>query len=70
MSNETALLKKAIKAARKKLPILGDKALNSNLNAFGFSRADCYRQGAEEAQGEILRRLNQLRPADPTSAPK
>lgn len=49
-------------AASKKLPIMGDKALNSNLDAFEFSRAECYRQGAEEAQAEIMRRLNEIRP--------
>jgi len=61
---------KAKLAASKKLPILGESALNSNLKAFDFSPAECYRQGAEEAQCEILRRLNELRPAHPTDGNK
>lgn len=52
---------KAIKAARKKIKVLGDKALNQNLDMFCGSYADAYRCGVEEAQGEILERLNELR---------
>jgi hypothetical protein len=48
---------RALMAASKKIRVLSEKALNSNLDAFGFSRAECFRQGVEEAQNEIVNRI-------------
>lgn len=50
-------LNAAIKAARKKIRVLSDKALNSNLDFACGSLADAYNVGVEEAQSEILGRL-------------
>lgn len=52
---------RAIKAAGKKVRILSTKALNSNLEAFCGDFAEAYRTGVEEAQGEIISRLMELR---------
>ena len=51
---------RAIQAASKKLPILGDKKLNEELEWAADDLAEAYRIGAEEAQGEIVARLRQL----------
>lgn len=56
----TKAVGKAISAAKKKIRILGDKALNSNLSYFCDSLAEAYRCGAEEAQSEIVGRLIEL----------
>ncbi len=58
----TVPLSRAIKAAAKKIPILGDKQLNENLDFAADSMAEAYRIGAEEAQAEIVRRLRALGP--------
>jgi hypothetical protein len=52
---------KAIKAAKKKIRVLGTAALNSNLEHFCGDFAEAYRQGVEEAQGEIVARLLELK---------
>jgi hypothetical protein len=52
---------KAIKAAKKKIRVLGTAALNSNLEHFCGDFAEAYRQGVEEAQGEIVTRLMELK---------
>ena len=51
-------------AASKKLPFKSDAAIERMASYAGFTRADAYRCGAEEAQSEIMRRLNELRPSD------
>lgn len=51
---------KAIKAAGKKIRVLSTKALNSNLEHFCGDFAEAYRCGVEEAQGEIVKRLQEL----------
>lgn len=48
---------RAIRIARKKIRVLGAKALESNLQAFCGSYAEAYEQGVDEAQREIVRRL-------------
>jgi len=50
----------ALKAAQKKIRCLSTKALNSNLEHFCGDFAEAYRTGVEEAQGEIVKRLQEL----------
>lgn len=45
---------RAIRIARKKIRVLGAKALESNLQAFCGSYAEAYEQGVDEAQREIV----------------
>lgn len=52
------MLCKAVREAGKKLKIKPDRQLEAMLDGAGFSAADAYRCGAEEAQGEIVRRLS------------
>lgn len=54
------IMGKAIKAASKKLPIKGDRALNDILEFAADTQAEAYRIGAEEAQREIVARLHAL----------
>lgn len=54
----------AIKAAAKRLPIVGDRVLNERLEWAAGDMAEAYRIGAEEAQGEIIARLRAVRPTD------
>jgi hypothetical protein len=49
-----------IRAARKRLSLIGDKQLNANLELAADNMADAYRIGAEEAQLTILSRLQRL----------
>jgi hypothetical protein len=51
---------KMLAAVSKKIRCLSDKNLNHNLSYFCGSMADAYRFGVEEAQGEILSRLQSL----------
>lgn len=51
---------KAIAAARKKLRILPDKQLMQTLSWATPTLAESYRAGAEEAQEEIVKRLQIL----------
>lgn len=58
----TKILKSAaIRAATKRLPIRGDKALQENLEMAAGTLAEAYRIGAEEAQHEIARRIDAIR---------
>lgn len=57
---DSKTLKKAIRVASKKLPIVPDKRLNADLEWAADSLAEAYRIGAEEAQSEILKRLRGL----------
>lgn len=50
----------AIRAVRAKLPIVGNKELEQNLECMTGSLAEAYRIGAEEAQFEIARRVERL----------
>ena len=68
----------AIRAARAKLPLRGDKALQANLEMFCDSLAEAYRVGAEEAQHVIAVRIERVferatfrqEPADGTETSK
>lgn len=51
---------KMLAVAAKKIRCLSDKKLEDNLSYFCGSLADAYRVGVEEAQGEILSRLQSL----------
>jgi hypothetical protein len=59
-SAKTKSLAKAVKVARKKIRCLSTAALNSNLEHFCGDFAEAYRCGVEEAQGEIVKRLQEL----------
>lgn len=50
----------AVRAASKRLPINPDRKLNERLDYFCGDFAEAYRIGAEEAQREIVARLNAL----------
>lgn len=63
MSKQSAVSKalcKAVREAGKKLRIKPDRQLEAMLDGAGFSLADAYRCGAEEAQSEIVRRMSVL----------
>lgn len=60
MNERDKFWRKAIPAISKKIRILSDKALNSNLDAFCGDFAEAYRCGVEEAQGEMIDRLQNL----------
>jgi len=51
---------KMLAVAAKKIRCLSDKKLDDNLSYFCGSMAHAYRVGVEEAQGEILSRLQSL----------
>ena len=51
---------KMLAAANKKIRCLSEKKLEDNLSYFCGSMADAYRVGVEEAQGEIVSRLQAL----------
>jgi hypothetical protein len=53
-------LRIALKLAKKKIRVLGDKQLNTNLDMFCGDFAEAYRCGVEEAQAEIVGRLAAL----------
>ena len=67
MVTERITKSQALRAARAKLPILGDKKLQENLDfavggscsrcTAGRALAEAYRIGAEEAQREIVARI-------------
>ncbi len=52
--------KKMLASAGKKIRCLSDKKLEDNLSYFCGSMAHAYRVGVEEAQAEILSRLQEL----------
>lgn len=54
-------LDKAIRAAGKRLPFKPAKQQNELLEYAADDLADAYRIGAEEAQGEIIARLQELK---------
>ena len=63
MSKQSAASKalcKAVREAGKRLKIKPERQLEAMLDGAGFSLADAYRCGAEEAQGEIVQRLSVL----------
>ena len=57
---DTILRSAALKAARKRIPIVGDKKLRENLDFAAASKAEAYRIGVEEAQIEIISRIAAL----------
>ncbi len=59
-SPELVALRKACKEASKNVRVLKDRPLQQNLEQFCDSLADAYRQGVEEAPGEIVQRLLRL----------
>lgn len=58
---ETDALQDAINSAKKKLPFKTSKQQNELLEYAADDLADAYRIGAEEAQHEIITRLNLLK---------
>lgn len=66
--SETILRSAALKAARKRIPVVGDKKLEENLSFAAESKAEAYRIGVEEAQWEILGRIAAL-PIQPVTRP-
>lgn len=53
-------IRKAIRVASRKLPFASESQQNEMLEYAAGSLAEAYRIGAEEAQGEIIRRLTML----------
>lgn len=51
---------KMLVAASRKIRCLSDRKLEDNLSYFCGSMADAYRVGVEEAQSEIVARLQEL----------
>lgn len=78
MSVERITKKQALRAARAKLPIVGDKKLQENLDMMvggccsrctdGRVLAEAYRIGVEEAQTAIAGRINAIGASKPTEA--
>ena len=61
MSKEKQVsLSRVLRAAGKKIPFASEKRQNDVLEFACGTLAEAYRIGAEEAQGEILRRLREL----------
>lgn len=63
MTKETETVKalrRALRTAAKKLPLKSEKARNHILEWAAGSMAEAYEIGAEEAQGVILTRIEQL----------
>jgi hypothetical protein len=58
--NDARTLRRAIKAASKKIRLLGNRLLNANLECCCGDMAEAYQVGVEEAQGEIISRLMEL----------
>lgn len=56
---------KCKQAASKRLPFMAEGKIEERLEMACLTLAEAYMCGAEEAQCEILKRLNALRPADP-----
>jgi hypothetical protein len=55
------LLDKAIRVAGRRLQFASEKQRNEMLGYAASNMAEAYQIGAEEAQGEILRRLHEVR---------
>lgn len=53
---------KAKLAVSKRLPFISERKLEARLDETPLTPAECYVLGAEEAQGELIRRINELRP--------
>lgn len=80
MTAQRITKKQALRAATAKLPLLGDKKLQENLDLVvggccprcseGRVLAEAYRIGAEEAQVLIARRVNAIGASKPTVADK
>lgn len=56
---------KAKLAVTKRLPFVSERKLEARLDETPLTRAECYVLGAEEAQGEFIRRINEIRPQSP-----
>jgi hypothetical protein len=67
MKVKTVSHAKVMLAATKRLPFSSEKSTNALLEYAACDMAEAYRIGAEEAQSEIIRRLQQL-PPYPTEA--
>lgn len=62
-------LRRALKAAEKKLPFAATKKMEANLDmACGNDLCEAYRIGAEEAQWEIAGRIAALLPRESSDA--
>lgn len=60
-SSALKALRKAERAIEKRIRILGEKALRSNLEAFcGDDICEAYEQGVQEAHSELLARIRTL----------
>lgn len=62
MKVKTVSHAKVMLMATKRLPFKSEKATNAMLEYAAGDMAEAYRIGAEEAQGEIIRRMRQLPP--------
>lgn len=63
------VITRAIRAAQKKLPFVAERKLEKRLDDMPLTPAEIYVLGAEEAQGEIIRRLQQIALDDLGPAP-
>lgn len=60
LTNDQQGLRKALTAAKKKIRVLSKKHLNANLECFCGDLAEAYACGVEEAQAEIISRIDAL----------
>ncbi len=58
---EKVLRSAVLRAARKKLDFRPERELQENLEWAADNKADAYRIGAQEAQAEIIQRLQELK---------
>src|SRR5580693_10669840 len=70
MAVKTVSHAKVMLAATKRLPFKSENATEKMLEFAAGSMAEAYRIGAEEAQSEIIGRLQELPPYPVPSAPK
>lgn len=58
--SDTITIRRAAQIAAKKLPLKSEKRIAEACDMAGFTLAEAYKAGAEEAQHEILTRFNVL----------
>lgn len=66
MANRSEVISKrrAVRAALARIPLLGEKRLQANLEFAADSLAHAYQIGVEEAQREIAFRIAKLKPVN------
>ena len=59
---------KAKQAVCKRLPLRPERTIAKNIEDWGLTAAEAFVVGAEEAQAEMIKRINALRPVPETAS--